>query len=101
MATMYAMLTVVMYMVDHPAVWVGLHAFALIFGASLIGDNYHWLSDVTFGAALGYCVGRWVVRHRSTHYVYGVDQHSGPRIDILPLLVPSSGIGGLALVGTF
>jgi membrane-associated phospholipid phosphatase len=101
MATMYAMLSVVMYMVDHPAVWVGLHAVALIFGASLIGDNYHWLSDVTFGAALGYAVGRWVVLHRSTHYVYGVDAHSGPRLELLPLLVPSSGIGGLAIVGTF
>jgi hypothetical protein len=42
-----------------------------------------------------------VVLHRSTHYVYGVDAHSGPRLELLPLLVPSSGIGGLAIVGTF
>jgi hypothetical protein len=95
------MLSVVMHMVDHPALWVGLNAFALVFGASLVGDNYHWLSDVTFGAAIGFCVGRWVVRHRSSHYVYGVDQKPGPKFELAPLLVPSRGMGGVGLVGTF
>lgn len=101
MATMYAMLSVVMNLVDHPALWVGLNAFALVFGASLVGDTYHWLSEVTFGAAIGYCVGRWVVRHRSTHYVYGVDEQPLVQLDVLPLLLPGNGAAGVVLAGTF
>lgn len=100
MASMYALLSVVMHMVDHPALWVGLHAFAFVFGASLVGDNYHWLSDVTLGAAIGFCVGRWVVQHRSTHFVYGHDEKPTVKVNLAPLVLPGTG-GGLGLVGTY
>ena len=100
MASMYALLSVLMYSVDSPALYVGLNLFALAFGAALVGDDYHWQSDVTLGAALGFCVGRWVVQHRSTHYVYGKD--SPPLIDVsvMPLILPGSG-AGFGLVGAF
>lgn len=101
MASMYALLSVIMYSVDHPAVWVGLNAFALVFGATLVGDNYHWLSDVTLGAAIGFCVGRWVVQHRSTHYVYGEAEPPSPiKVSLMPVVLPGTG-AGLGVVGTF
>jgi membrane-associated phospholipid phosphatase len=100
MASMYSMLSVLMHMIDHPALWVGLNAFALVFGAALVGDDYHWLSDVTFGAAIGFCVGRWIVRHRSTHFVYGVDEKPLVKLSVLPVLMPGSG-AGFGVVGSF
>ena len=100
MASMYALLSVVMYSVDHPAVWVGLNAFALVFGAALVGDNYHWVSDVILGGAIGFCVGRWVIQHRSTLYKYGDEAASPVRVNLLPIVLPGTG-GGLALVGSF
>lgn len=101
MASMYSLLAVLMYSVDHPALYVGLNLFALVFGAALIGDNYHWLSDVTLGAAIGFCVGRWVVQHRSTHFVYGKDPPPLVTVTPLPILLPGGGGGGFGLVGTF
>lgn len=100
MASMYALLSVLMYSVDHPALYVGANLFALVFGASLVGDNYHWVSDVILGAGIGFCVGRWVVQHRSTHYVYGKDPPPLVNLTPVPLLLPGSG-GGLGVVGTF
>ena len=100
MASMYALLSVVMHAVDHPGVWVGLNALALVFGASLVGDNYHWVSDVILGAAIGFCVGRWVVRHRSTFYVYGRDSTPLVHLGLAPLVLPGSG-AGLGVVGSF
>lgn len=100
MASMYALLSVVMYSVDHPAVWVGLNAFALVFGAALVGDNYHWVSDVILGGAIGFCVGRWVVQHRSTHYRYGEEAAAPVRVGFAPIVLPGSG-AGLAVVGSF
>lgn len=103
MASMYAMLSVLMYTFDHPLLWVGLNAFALLFGASLVGDNYHWLSDVVLGAGLGFAVGRWVAQHRSTRFRDGPDgpERVGPvRFNVAPVLVPGSG-AGLSLVMQF
>ncbi|MDP2274076.1 MAG: phosphatase PAP2 family protein [Archangium sp.] len=100
MASMYALLSVLMHTIDHPALWVGLNAFALVFGASLVGDQYHWVSDVILGAAIGFCVGRWVVRHRSTLYVYGDDPPPTVQFNLVPLLMPGQG-AGFGVVGTF
>lgn len=100
MASMYALLSVLMYSVDEPALYVGLNLFALAFGAALVGDNYHWLSDVTLGAAIGFCVGRWVVQHRSTHYVYGKDAPPVINVSVMPLILPGSG-AGFGVVGAF
>jgi membrane-associated phospholipid phosphatase len=100
MASMYALLSVLMYSIDEPLLWVGLNAFAFVFGAALVGDNYHWLSDVLLGAGIGFCVGRWVVQHRSTHYVYGADPPPLVRVNLMPLVLPGSG-AGVGLVGSF
>ena len=99
MASMYAMLSVLMYSIDHPAVWVGLNLFALCFGAALVGDDYHWVSDVILGGAMGFAVGRWVVRHRSSWYVYGEGEEP-VTVSLVPMILPGSG-GGVGLAGRF
>jgi membrane-associated phospholipid phosphatase len=99
MASMYALLSVLMHYFDHPALWVGLNAAALVFGASLVGDDYHWVSDVILGAGLGFCVGRWVVQHRSTRF-HGGQGPPSPALTVLPVVVPGSG-AGLSLLVTF
>lgn len=101
MMGMYALLSVVMHMLDHPVAWVGLNLFALVFAGSLVGDVYHWFSDCVFGGALGFFIGRWIVRHRSSHYVYGEEAPKQKvSFDVMPLIFPASG-AGLAIVGTF
>lgn len=92
MASMYALLSVVMHYWDHPLLWVSLNAFALVFGAALVGDDYHWLSDVVFGAALGFCVGRWVVHHRSTRFTYG-PRGEPLQLSVVPVVLPGTGAG--------
>ncbi len=48
--------------------WVSVvgHALALVFTTTVVVDNYHFVSDVVWGAGMGYFIGRWVVNHRST-----------------------------------
>lgn len=44
--------------------WVGItaYSFATLTGLSRINDDVHWASDVFFGAALGWYVGRTIVK---------------------------------------
>lgn len=99
-ATMYAILSVVMHYFNTPAVWIGLNTFALLFSVTIIADNYHWASDVIIGAALGFCVGRWVVHHRSTKFRN--DEGGLPRrvlatlanhAALAPMILPNGGVG--------
>lgn len=99
MASAYAMLAVLMYTFDQPVLWVGLHLVAVAFGAALIGDGYHWASDVILGAALGFGVGRWVAQHRSSRFRN--DERGVPvRLNVVPVLLPGQGVG-LGVAATF
>lgn len=59
--------------------------------ASLIYNDQHFASDILWGASMGWAVGSWVVRHRSTRYK---DSGDGgvQRVRVLPTVV-SGGIG--------
>jgi membrane-associated phospholipid phosphatase len=96
MASMYAMLTVLMYYFDEPLLWLGLNLAAVAFGAALIGDDYHWTSDVLLGGALGFAVGRWVVQHRSSRYHTG-ERADPVRVNFAPVIFAQGG-GAAALV---
>jgi membrane-associated phospholipid phosphatase len=104
-ATMYAIASVVMHYFNTPALWISLNTAALLFSLTIIADNYHWASDVIVGAALGFCVGRWVVHHRSTRYRN--DAGGLPRrvlatvanhATLAPMLVPGGGLGASVVV---
>lgn len=63
-ATMYSILSVTAWYWNKPWLHVLAHAIGIWFGMGLIYNQQHFLSDVLFGAAIGYYLGRWVVRHR-------------------------------------
>lgn len=104
-ATMYAMASVLMHYFNTPGVWIALNTFALVFCVTIIADNYHWASDVILGAALGFCVGRWVVQHRSSRYRNDADglpariwskvrEHAA----LAPTIMPGGGLGAAVVV---
>ncbi len=101
-ATMYALFGALMTYWDTPLVNIGLGTVALVFSATIIADDYHYATDVILGAALGYCVGRWVVQHRSTRFHNGDDgkvHEWTDQLTVAPALFP--GGGGLAASITF
>lgn len=65
-----------------PSVSVPAYALAGLIGWSRIDQRDHDLSDVVFGAAMGYVIGKSVARHHV---------EDGSQISILPSVDPSSG----------
>lgn len=63
-ATMYSILSVTAWYWNQPWLHVLAHAVGIWFGMGLVYNQQHYVSDVLFGAAIGYYLGRWVVRHR-------------------------------------
>lgn len=51
--------------VDKPWLHVGLWAVGLTLATWLVLDDYHYASEVFFGAATGFLIGRFVVKHRA------------------------------------
>ena len=51
-----------------PILDVVLGAIVLFFSATIVADDYHYLSEVLIGAAMGYGIGRWVTDQRSSQY---------------------------------
>jgi membrane-associated phospholipid phosphatase len=49
---------------DQPALTLAMVPVGLVFAASLVISDYHFISDVVWGGAMGYALGSWVVRHR-------------------------------------
>jgi membrane-associated phospholipid phosphatase len=95
-ATMMAMASVVMHYWNSPAVWISLSAFAALFCATIVVDNYHFVSEVVLGAALGFAVGRWVVHHRSSRFrnsESGLPFRLPMPSALSPMLLPNGGLG--------
>jgi hypothetical protein len=82
-----------------PPAWVQVlgYAAAGTLVAFHVLDHRHFLSDSVWGAAMGWYVGQWVVRHRAS-WRFG-EGPSTPRVRIAPVAV--RGGAGLALTGSF
>ncbi len=76
----------------------GLAITGYMAAASVYG-NAHFLSEVIWGAGMGYAVTSWVVRNRSSRYRYTAD---GGRtyVGLAPLSLPDGG-GGVQVVGSW
>ena len=98
-ASLYAMIGAVSAYWNLPWLEVAMQTFGLAFCVSVVTDNYHFISDVVWGAAMGYYLGRWVVRHRSTRYRYEKD--ALVPVAVAPLIAPASGTYGLSLTWRF
>lgn len=89
----YALLAVAVSFIEQPWARVAIHLGALAFAVSLVVDNYHFVSDVLWGAALGYGVGRWVAQHRASR---GVTRWYAD-ITVVPLVDPWRQGGGIGI----
>ena len=58
-----------------PAIQIGAYTLAALTSLSRINDNKHWASDVVFGGAIGYFVGKFVYEenpfHNSDNMLFG------------------------------
>jgi hypothetical protein len=77
-----------------------LHLGAGFLVSALVLDDYHFLSDVLWGGAMGYAVGTWVIRNRSSRYSYGSDGQS-LRLTLIPLRSQEDSNGALGLAFSF
>ncbi len=98
-ATLFSLMSAGLAYFD-PPLWVHVVTTATVSGliAFHVINHRHFLSDSVWGAAMGWYVGRWVVKHRAS------DAHARPRDDagqvsLLPFATERG--GGLALSGTF
>ncbi|MCP4136284.1 MAG: phosphatase PAP2 family protein [bacterium] len=69
-ATLYAITTVTAEYFDSLALRIISHAVNLYYTANLVYNNEHFISDMIWGAPIGYFVGMWVVKHRSSNFTY-------------------------------
>ena len=85
-AALYAMMGAASAWFDNPWLTAALQVVGLAFCATLLVDNYHFASDMLWGATMGWEIGQWVVRHRASR------SHSpGPAVRVLPLVEPRTG----------
>jgi membrane-associated phospholipid phosphatase len=85
-SSLYAMMGVATAYLDNLPLTLALHAFGLLFAATIVTDDYHFLSDVIWGGAMGYAIGQWVVHHRASRN--GASAKSGPLFMVMPMLSP-------------
>lgn len=67
-STAYAMLAVIAEYWDAWPLYVLAQVGGLYVSAALVYEKQHFISDVVMGAGMGYYIGRWIVRHRSSRY---------------------------------
>ena len=108
-ASVWAMSTVLMDQVD---TWWGYALGWTVNGyvaVSLVYNNQHYISDIIWGAPVGYFVGKWVSEHRSSKYTYrdgipyrvSLERKAVRFATIAPLADNGSGIRGVQAVWTF
>ncbi|MCB9780505.1 MAG: phosphatase PAP2 family protein [Alphaproteobacteria bacterium] len=87
-ATLFAMLGATQVYFA-PPVWVTVLTHGLTGGLVVmhVVNHRHFASDSLWGSALGYSVGAWVVKHRSTRYGYRDGAYRPVRIDRTPVQV--------------
>lgn len=101
-ASLYAMIGVMSTYFDDPPLAIALQVFGLLFCASMVADDYHFLSDIVWGASMGYYVGVWVVHHRSTRFAPKGTAAPPPKgFFVMPTIDPAGGRYGLSVAFDF
>ncbi len=93
-ASLYAVMGAISMYTDNGWLLAGMHAFGAFFCTMMLIDDYHFLSDILWGASMGYAVGQWTVRHRSKHWH---DTTPGYPVRIVPMVDLKNGAAALAL----
>lgn len=86
------------YATYYDEVWlqVALFGAGAVLAVGLVVDDYHFATETLFGATMGYFIGRWVVRHRSTRFIDGDDRRTVRLVAVAPLTL-KDGVGAAAL----
>ncbi|MBN2159682.1 MAG: phosphatase PAP2 family protein [Spirochaetes bacterium] len=69
-ATLYAITTVTAEYFDSWPLRILSHVAGVYYAINLMYNNQHFISDILWGASMGYFVAQWVVKNRSTRYTY-------------------------------
>ncbi len=96
-ASVYAAMGVVSAYWNNPWLTAGLQLFGLAFCTTMLIDDYHFVSDLVWGAAMGWAIGEWTVRHRSSRFVSA----GAPPVRLLPVVEPKTGTVALLLSASF
>jgi membrane-associated phospholipid phosphatase len=99
-STAYAMLAVLAEYWDKWPLYVLAQVAGLYVSAALVYEKQHFISDVVMGAGMGYYIGRWIVRHRSSRYRCRAksDLAWHQKVMWLPIL---SGVQGFGLAASY
>lgn len=83
--------------------WLNVLGYSLwaYISVSVLYNNQHFISDVVWGAPLGYFIGKWFAEHRSSKYRYvdgkPVRRRETPTfVGVMPFVSPYSGTTGLS-----
>jgi len=96
----YAMMGAIPAWFDNPWLTAAMQVFGFAFCATMVTDDYHFVSDIIWGATEGWSIGSWVVRHRSSRYV-NEKKADGPRVSVLPMVLPREGAVALSVGVSF
>jgi membrane-associated phospholipid phosphatase len=83
-ATLYSLVGVIGEYTDLWWARALLHVGAAFLVTTLVLDDYHYVSDVLWGGAMGYAVGTWVARNRSSRFSFNEDGLA-VRLSVIPL----------------
>lgn len=106
-ASVFALATLTMDYFREP--WLDIIGYASMayISFSVLYHNQHFISDVVWGAPMGYFIGKWVARNRSSRYRYDngeperVETSSTRFIGVVPFASPGYGAGGLSFLWSF
>lgn len=76
-ATLYAMTTVAAEYFDSLALRIISHVLGVYYAVNLIYNQQHFVSDIIWGASMGYFIGHWIVKHRSSRYAHAGKKRTG------------------------
>ena len=86
------------------ALWIDVLAYFsyTYICVSVVYNNQHFISDVVWGAPLGYFLGKWMAEHRSSRYTYDgalpIRKKRSSLVGVLPWQDPSVGVQGLKVM---
>jgi undecaprenyl-diphosphatase len=98
-ASLFALIGAYSTYFDKPWLHAVLLGVGTVLAVGLVLDDYHYAAETVFGAAMGYFIGRWVVRYRSSRFAW--DAGGFPvRLEAVVPTMTSAG-GGVAAAFRF
>ena len=77
------------------------HLGGLYVGASLVYNNEHFISDIFWGAPMGYYAAKWMMHHRSSKYKYKGRKNQSSSVYVGPTINPVFGSTELSFIYSY